>query len=1198
MGRKSREKRERRERKANSPLALALRDFSPQTVLPLLEAASVSPGAAHLGPSLGALFLATVQRGARGQRPAGADDLPGFVAAAHAEYDGGMAALEDFQPCDARSEVLIPWNDQLFRVVPGSLGQPIAMVNRHARLARSIDKFLTGELGFGLIDVGEIIFRRVDMVARHLAPHWGQAAAAGVGDGPAVSVEEAAAATRLPSAADVLGACVDPRRAQLAAKAFTAPSEKLVFNPADTTAAFGAVIAAATRQEVTLLPAGILVEALPAVGDVLAQFAANKSPDSERAFVSDTSAHVGELLLGSGLNVVGPVRAHDEQPIHSLVVFDDRLVVALDVAAGLTPESIQRQLDRGARGLAAIRPGVHFNTPTGSGVLPEDANVVHLQIIEGPQHGTRLGTTVPTISLDDLAWILRSTHSAREALWYFVSDLADPGPIGTMLAFDPIDKWEVWKQKQSFYTGGVPLDMLMFGPHAGDVEWREAVVAAPIERALHQLDLPPLRSWPVVDLDSDGVAHVGDLRTNCVYQILPLRTPVAVANVDSGAPSEHFKTLWDLAVGLASKISHCANVFVSAATDSGVSALTITFEYQTRNTGPVLTIQSHRAGRLTIGWDNRLLEALTADSLSVERICGEIVAQAFAEATRAPFTASWNAAPPSVRADAVRIQQQAHTLPEPIEVRSAIQSRTLQLLGEHIAAEGVGESQLTGSDATEFESRVVFPWLVRKFHDAIEDLRADDLLQFALGQLERSNYHRLMFDTKLSWELSLRAKSGDDDSRRRRLIRSTRVTSFVIEETLAQPPSGSSAVDDLRWTEVLSIADLCVESCLRSDEIHHGLTPIAIEISNLSDIRIGLSDEPATIDMAAFNKARTAHALPVAEPISTGGQAIGDPDENGFRPFVDLMPSFADIDSAMRAELGFGIDAMTGVLNVARQFAATSAAPATLTERDRFLQECHDLATGAPVEQFAAALDWLTLRRTDLADDLIPHWEVERRAKRLATSPFVQTDDGIWVLPWTAEAALRILTNYLGDGRLPWPHGALPSTVTQALNQYRQGQNRQLEQDCLEALDTGSLVVRRSIEPRKQAHYGITGLRGEIDVLCIDPERSHIWVLEAKDPYEPFTARQTRRLLEHFIEPGGYVDTLLGKVGVLEANASAVAQAHRLPDPDRPWSVLGLMVTRRPVPAAFAVDARVAFCLIDDLADVVHSSALPHNGMN
>jgi hypothetical protein len=155
-----------------------------------------------------------------------------------------------------------------------------------------------------------------------------------------------------------------------------------------------------------------------------------------------------------------------------------------------------------------------------------------------------------------------------------------------MLAFDPIDKWEVWKQKQSFYTGGVPLDMLMFGPHAGDVEWREAVVAAPIERALHQLDLPPLRSWPVVDLDSDGVAHVGDLRTNCVYQILPLRAPVAVANVDSGAPSEHFKTLWDLAVGLASKISHCANVFVSAATDSGVSALTITFEYQTRNTGP------------------------------------------------------------------------------------------------------------------------------------------------------------------------------------------------------------------------------------------------------------------------------------------------------------------------------------------------------------------------------------------------------------------------------------------------------------------------------------------------------------------------------------------------------------------------------------------------------------------------------------
>ncbi|PZS37388.1 MAG: hypothetical protein DLM62_19535, partial [Pseudonocardiales bacterium] len=197
------------------------------------------------------------------------------------------------------------------------------------------------------------------------------------------------------------------------------------------------------------------------------------------------------------------------------------------------------------------------------------------------------------------------------------------------------------------------------------------------------------------------------------------------------------------------------------------------------------------------------------------------------------------------------------------------------------------------------------------------------------------------------------------------------------------------------------------------------------------------------------------------------------------RAVVELMPELAPIDDAMRSTLGFGIDAVTGLLNVATQWDADPSAPATLTTPDAVVDQCVELAVGARREEYAAALDWLTLRGTDLAAETIPHWENERRAKRITTSPFIATPDGVWVLPWTAESTMRIVANYLGDGRLPWPDTALPKPVTQTLNQYRQHRNRQMEKECVAALKQKDFVVRGSVKPEKADHYGIPS--GSID---------------------------------------------------------------------------------------------------------------------
>ena len=115
--------------------------------------------------------------------------------------------------------------------------------------------------------------------------------------------------------------------------------------------------------------------------------------------------------------------------------------------------------------------------------------------------------------------------------------------------------------------------------------------------------------------------------------------------------------------------------------------------------------------------------------------------------------------------------------------------------------------------------------------------------------------------------------------------------------------------------------------------------------------------------------------------------------------------------------------------------------------------------------------------------------------------------------------------------------------------EYRQERNDQFEDDCYNALSTPGLIVRKKIRPRKAKHLGIDSLSGEIDLLCINPAQSHIWVIEAKDPYIPFSAHRIRQLIEDFHQSDGYVDTLLRKVEDINRNIPSLTSALNITQP-------------------------------------------------
>jgi hypothetical protein len=878
------------------------------------------------------------------------------------------------------------------------------------------------------------------------------------------------------------------------------------------------------------------------------------------------------------------------------VEFNDRQILALDVAAGLTASSVQRRLDRGADVTKAIRPGMQLYKAAETWQVPSDARIARIQVIAGPQNMLFLGTSGPAMRLEDLEWILHSAQESPIDLWYFVHDLENPVGIGGSFAWDMIDRWEVWRERKGFYLGGSPLSFLSFSPHAAVAEWEDAALASPVERALHVLELPSVDAWPIAAIDDRAGHEIGNISTDEIFQLVVADVPVAIAKADPAAPPEHLSTLWSVATGVVWKLEQIGDVFVKAAQQSHIRSLRVLFQFEDRDAGPTLTLVSYDEGTLTIGWDDRLESALAHDSGAVETSLVGIIAQVFDESVRDDLVLAWQTAPPGIRMDGYSVVQTAKELPEPLDDHEATRSRTVRELGEHLAAESVSPGIFEGAEATAFESRTVFPWLVARMHEYLGDLNPDSLLPFALAQLERLHHQRHIEDLRFRWRKGFPSYvEGDDSDHREPNARAARAVSLMVEEILAHPPTGQTGVDDLAWTEALAVAQLCIESCFRSDAIHQRLRPTTVEVTDYYEVRIHENDSATDIDLTAYSRHRARTTLPDGLPITTGQTEA--PDEEQPQSVVESRPRLASIDAALRADLGFGLDAIVGVLNVARQWDADRSTSATLTSSEALVAQCTDLVLGATPSECAKAVQWLTLRATDLGAETIPHWETERRAKRVLTSPLVAADGGLWVLPWLAGSTLRIFANYLTDGRLPWPDSTLPERVVEALDQYRQTNNRDLEKEIVKALDATPLVVRGGVKPEKAAHYGFTRLSGEIDALCFDPARSRVWVIEAKDPYTPYSYRQIRRLFDDFHKPKKkYIDKLLQKVDDISSSASQIAAKLGVPNPTRSWVTHGLMVTRHVEPAAFSVNPRVLFCVLEDVVDVVGQDNEPGIG--
>ena len=1096
-------------------------------------------------------------------------------------------------PHDPRFDVRVEWSGEIFRMVAGTLERPISDVETLRRLAATVDPVLGEHARYGLTDLVELILRRVDAAAGVLSPTWPSDVEQELRSPPHLRPEELGAAARLPPLEDQIAQCSDPERARAALLAHSVPAKSLRRDDMSLVATFGSTIAIRHGQRgFTSLPAGLMVEALNALAGELAAKSLELDPSVDERWQQAAWQFLGNMFVGAGNDVIGPLRDEGHAHLHSVIRYNDAQHLAVSVAAGLDHLALQDTIGAAARCLEKAEPGSALRTVRGTETIPSRTGLVRLLIVAAPQAAVVLsppGSTCAIMTLQDFDWIRRTIGREEIDLWYFVRDLVEQPRVSQLLSWDGIDTWETWRgQGKSLYRGARELDVLHVEPHHSVIEWQRMSEQRDIELALHLLGMGRISVWPLHSLDGTSKL-IGNTVSGALYQIVVCANPVAVS-LRAGSGTEPAPGLArGLGECIAYKLECTADEFSSLMQSSGLRSLRIEFAFSDAAQSQPLGVTSFDSGVLTVGCAPNLQERLHEDSQSVEAEFGLLLAQAItAGAEAGQFLVAWNDSPPGIRFDAISVGPRIHHTPEATSLHAAHRSRHSADLGAHLQEVGVAAGSYNGNDAKCIETDVVYPWLISRLHEQLSSFDKSIVLGSALTQLECTNCHRWWRIEKTAFEVGTPSATHDRlPESHQDLLRQSRSISLLIEEALARPSTGTRTPTEYEWQELLSLSTLASESGYRSEALHLELTDHALIVSEVHEVTISESDLSASIDFKSFSRDRSSAALPNPVPIGSRVEQSG-PDEE-WTPIGMRLPEYLAIEESLQESLGFGIDAIMGVLDAVIHWPVSTPHCTDFVAPERIAAEAHSANPAISLSSFAAAVVWLSLGTEDLGseDSTIEHWEIEPRSARIATRPLAREESGVWVSPWTAQVARRIWVNYLREHRMPRPDTELPQPVVRAFNAARQARQRQFENECASTLDGLSMIKIVRVRKERAHIHGIQNLSGEIDVLCIDPSRSAIFVIEAKDPFVPLSARSIRRQIAAFHKTDGYVDTLVKKVEEIRESAVSLATAKGVDASDRDWQVFGIMVTRHVTPAAYLRSCQMSFCTVDTLRETV-----------
>jgi hypothetical protein len=590
---------------------------------------------------------------------------------------------------------------------------------------------------------------------------------------------------------------------------------------------------------------------------------------------------------------------------------------------------------------------------------------------------------------------------------------------------------------------------------------------------------------------------------------------------------------------------------------------------------------------VSIGFSPSLREQAARDSTLVEASLGAALSEGLAgraaivgaEFSPESFLQAWSEAPRGFHSAAVRLPVRNEPTSRPIEPPGALTAKTIRDLAVGLKDTGVRPGRFEGADATQLESRSVAPILRAILVRETRQFERAEFFAFAFDQLEASLAAKWRKETDRKHSKQFEVLAYDPVQRQvveeREAHKLSRAIALLIEEALVQNDFGHETVSDLDWMNLLTVGDLFIDSCFRSEVNHYGLVPGVTIIDERYKIRQETVSPP--LDGDALQTARARKKRSDRSNSFLRSEAIRKEENDHIKR----------ITAALRESHGFSLDAINVAFEVAQHWDVARGESFSEVTPSEFVDRIMAETEGLSRSEAEAAVQYLTLRGGNLRATEMEHWEQERRPVRLLTRPFVELSPGmVCLLPWLSYSAQLVFKGYLSQGRLVLLSETPSIALKTALDDFSQFQNAVLERALEVAFQQKTPYVIRNVKEPDRIGLASAGWAGEIDGIAIDALANVIWVADAKDSSVAFSPMAIGRSIDRFNKIGGYVEKLLKKAAAVAGNPSAVATALKVPNPHRVWRVIPVMVTRHVEPAAFTSGQRVQFCVLEDVEDL------------
>lgn len=1221
-------------------MAVSLSTYDSSQLWGLLTAAGASPALRQNWVSIAELVHRFTQLSSSGSKDVTPGLITDLIATAHAE-NADISRNEDYLPADPRKEVRVRLGSSAVRLFPGCVERPVADVDRAHLLASVVDKELIAKRGFGITHLLQVVLGYADFAIQRFDSAW--AANADDNGGKAslstAEVEVARALVELGTPPE-LEATEELRRAL---DWLTCDETELIYELGHPQSCFGRFVRyrPATGEAPRWLPLAFLPEALSfAVGELAESV--SSAPTVRRDFAQSVAADVRrqlwrftDELIGSP-DVKGKPAATSANVVQWVLPVGEDLAVLVQVMAEIDPNRLDFADDPAALKAANYSIGGSFEIPLPVGKLkvPGTTLLVPLLVVATAHHvSTPQAPGIATMSLEDLRWISTSADHEHDLL-NFCRDLIRED-LPKMFGFETINYWEWWRGNgKSFFSGGKAPSFMTLEPHWGEEEWLRAASWTPTEECLATLSLPALREtagpgrireggptevyrWvaPTRPLGSSFVkAPVSSSHDRPAIQGWSIHLssiPVAISCADEDwTDHEHRQLLNNLAGSLAFGLRGVDDAWLAAHVGRGIGGhmvrlrVTDSHDQNDRFLRPSdVSVQDYGGTRIAhstidVSFD-KFLEVGNNDPEAIRSEMARAVDELLVwcqvpEAHAAAVADAWREAKPTMTLNVVSTPTTRNRLRSPVNVDPAHLSTVYRLVAEGVHQNGVEPGLYSGDAAKALDRDVLAGVALRLLEERLNPYDAEHLVLFGMEQLERSvdHYNRRLRDISesartldLDWDpVELTTQTLSES------IAIRRCNEIAVEAALRFNPAGSSNLDDVAWGEILAAANAYLEATMRSENVHHQVTPSAIKISDSFEISIERHDDLAAqagetpvydMDVESFSEALAQQRL------SEDSWQETEPDAK-FQAAVEKQMTDAFGASSQ--------DIYTTLYSLAHWELEKAAVDVARATRQQLIDKVAELSTlgnepdGAV--RIAASLDMLTSLREVFQRDEWRPWHARTRKHRLLIRPLplLGTDEYV-VAPHYLLAALGVYKQYLDQGQLPWSQPAPPPALDTALARFRDAKNTALEMDVAELLRQRGWNVEHNIKETKAKRLNLPSLATEIDVVAGRPGDNIIWLVEAKDPVSVHATPEVRRHLDTFFQDGkkrSYAGQLKRKFDDLAPHAAQVAAALKLPerDPSDAYEVRAAFVTRQAVPAAFVTSEFPFFTVAELLQEL------------